>query len=1536
MQTYRRLLIGGDNKEKLEGLARIFGDEYEPVQVCGLSETQNMLMSERENISAVILAFGDRDGMSVIEMMKSDDIIDSIPVIFISGENNVVSERGALKAGVSDYVTEPFDEETLRQRLSNIMQRSADAQQGRRTYDKLTGIFTRTTFFRETRVMLNDNPDTDFLMIYWNIERFKLINNTFGIKVGNLILKNLADGIRREFRKSKKPGTYGHAGGDHFIMCMPESGFSPDDLLQKLNVSIAEDIIEYRITSFLGIYPVDDRTLPVSVMCDRAFMALEKVEEDSLQPYAYYEDTFLKDMLREQEIIRGVYSALERDEFEVYYQPIYSVTEGRPIYSEALVRWNRAEGENISAGEFIPVMEKRGLITSLDRVIWGKVCTQISRWQRAGREVLPVSVNISRADLYSPGFFDELIAIMEEHDIDPSFLKLEITETAYIENPKLLPEKIKTLQSHGFDVLMDDFGSGYSSLNMLKEIPVDILKIDLKFLGAFDTNERSANILTSVVRMAKWLRIPVIVEGVETKNQFDFLRSIGCDMMQGYFFQKPVPVDEFELFVDNYRAVANDISDIRWENINFNDIFDNGYLVTRIFNKIIGGIGIYEFNGETLEIIRVNDAYYEIMGVTPQQFFRFASEDALSRVAEEDRDILRTQCRRVIEERGECQIKLRRRMDDKTFIWLGGTVVYLGSSNGNPLLCFVFTDITEQKHRESKIRFNKYIEALKVFYDEIYDIDIEQQTAKLIYSRCEEGFPWSMTKDFDRLSLGKWAGKHIHPDDRESFYGILDALTRMKKHYKDLISPGIEVRVSSGKNKYTWISFSFIYVEENRFFAGIINVQRKKEKELTETDEEMDPGYRKGLYRRIAAQTGIIFMEFDPGSGSFFCTDNFGNFEASGLQNEETGLVEALLKTVHEFDRDILKEFLVKTWQTKENGEALVRLQRSDKEYVWCLLRNIFEEDDEGRMSHITVVMTEAGIKGETAETLKKHLEASARQMDCLSNIYNMLPCAVIHYTMEYPPAMISYNRTGAELLGYEWKGCNKPESKADIMDFIFKDDREMMAETIHDFIESRKPTSYRYRVICGNGEIKWVKGIFYDFESPDGQDAMVSVFLEIPRENGAEEQLPGSNELYRGLMEFTESVILELDLDRDSMFLSMCGADGRRKEKYLENYFEKIDDDKTIAPSHISEYRRKMAAAAKSVLKGNLEYQADYFGGGYSWFRLYYESFADHDDGRVDRILGRAVSIEKEKKIEEKLQQEKNYRDAFFKEMLAVYEINSGSGTSLLLYRNEKKAVRYFPFSCYMNTQKNNEYIYPDDVQKINRYIRIMTGTTENGKIDEDLKLQCRIRNRQQEWVWVEFTAHMFRSGHSENIETVIYAEEIDEEKKHTDKLMNKAQTDAVSKLYNRGTTEEKINQLLDSRKRSLQHTMFILDIDNFKVLNDSFGHLTGDDIIRRISRILVGVFRKTDVVGRIGGDEFAVLMGSVSSDRQINERMRLIMQQIHRLPAETGTGIAVSVSVGITKTVPADHIFDDVYRRADAALYAAKTKGKDCYVIK
>ena len=259
----------------------------------------------------------------------------------------------------------------------------------------------------------------------------------------------------------------------------------------------------------------------------------------------------LKELLKEQELISEMEPALAKRQFILYLQPQYDYTTNTMTGAEALVRWKHPEKGLIPPGLFIPIFENNGFICKLDLYVWEEACRLLRKWIDLGLNPVPISVNISRRDIYSQNLVDIFENLIKTYKLDPRMLRLEITESAYMDNPEQLIKVVDDLRDLGFCIEMDDFGSGYSSLNTLKDVPVDVLKLDMKFImsatqGTDSEKSKGGHILSSIVRMANWLKLPVIAEGIETGIQADYLKSIGCFYMQGYYFAKPMPVDEYE------------------------------------------------------------------------------------------------------------------------------------------------------------------------------------------------------------------------------------------------------------------------------------------------------------------------------------------------------------------------------------------------------------------------------------------------------------------------------------------------------------------------------------------------------------------------------------------------------------------------------------------------------------------------------------------------------------------------------------------------------------------------------------------------------------------------------------------------------------------------------------------------------------------------------------------------------------------------------------------------------------------------------
>lgn len=414
-------------------------------------------------------------------------------------------------------------------------------------YDELTGLLTRKSFFSAVKeIQENDKEGVaagEYAMLHLNVIRFKAINDIFGLEAGDRVLLYIAD-IIQELMKAGDVACRTDA--DRFIIFTHTSGDELEKMMEAFLEKLSHYQLPFEIACNIGIYVTGSEELQVDAMLDRAILAQSIIKGSYTKKYNYYTEDLRNEMLGELEIVGMMGPALEERHFVLYYQPQYSHSTGALVGAEALVRWKHPERGLISPGIFIPIFEKNGFITRLDLYVFEEVCAFIRRSLDKKYQVVPISSNFSRHDIYMPDFVEKLEEIRIKYDVPVEYLRIEITESAAVDNPKYTNEIIRKLHDCGYIVEMDDFGSGYSSLNVLKDIELDMIKLDMLFMSQEAKNSRGDIILKSIVRMAEWLGMPVIAEGVELLEQADFLGSIGCDCIQGYLYSKPLPEEEYE------------------------------------------------------------------------------------------------------------------------------------------------------------------------------------------------------------------------------------------------------------------------------------------------------------------------------------------------------------------------------------------------------------------------------------------------------------------------------------------------------------------------------------------------------------------------------------------------------------------------------------------------------------------------------------------------------------------------------------------------------------------------------------------------------------------------------------------------------------------------------------------------------------------------------------------------------------------------------------------------------------------------------
>lgn len=600
--------------------------------------------------------------------------------------------------------------------------------------DKLTGINNQQGFFEDTQKLLAQHPSVSFCLIYWNIRKFRTTNDLFGWEAGDRILVQWANTLH-EILKDEL-AVYGRLDHDNFVCCVTEAFLQNNEWTKLGEINYFAGETSYHFYSCCGLYRITDASLPLTTMLDKARAAMETIKNNYMTLYAWYDDSMWNSLLEEQQMNIEFKNAIEEKQFKVYYQPICRATDGLITSAEALVRWQHPVKGMISPGTFIPLFEKNGFISILDRYVWDEVCAMQQSRLDQGLATVPVSVNVSRVEFYNPALCDDIKNIAKKHNISPDLLKIEITESAYADNPAQVQEAVKKLHAYGFTVLMDDFGSGYSSLNMLKDLPIDVLKIDMRFLDNLDTSQKATIVLESIIRLAKWMKLSVVSEGVETQKEWEYLKSVECDAVQGYYFYKSMSQEDYIALLN--RSAANSTNLLFHSAAEVDDtildIFNQtNTMESVLFYSMIGGMGLLEVNGDDVEILRVNNGYYEtVYNSLPRE------RNLVNLPFEEpERSFMLEQCRLAKEEAKVQQFQLHHKRKDGVYVWLSVKLRYMGGSPNRSLFLFSLDNIEELKQAEKQRFISNSNSVLLKLFDRVYQIDYSTRAVIVLHVEKE-------------------------------------------------------------------------------------------------------------------------------------------------------------------------------------------------------------------------------------------------------------------------------------------------------------------------------------------------------------------------------------------------------------------------------------------------------------------------------------------------------------------------------------------------------------------------------------------------------------------------------------------------------------------------------------------------------------------------------------------------------------------------------------------------------------------------------
>ncbi len=548
----RMVLVVDDEMINREILCQILKDDYDVITAMDGIKALAEIRNHRSELALIMLdlLMPGMSGLELLKLIKNTKEFNQVPVIVLTSDRE--SEVACLRMGASDFISKPYpNPEVILARVKRTIELYEDRKLIRSTEkDALTGLYSREYFFSYAEELDRHHRKTPMDAILVNINHFHIINERYGKEYGNMVLRRVADNIRLMLRKTG--GIACRLEADTFLIYCRHSQYYTE-LMDRASEDLKKDVNASgnRLRLRMGVYSEVDKDLDIERRFDRAKMAADLGRNTYEQTISFYDSKLHESHLYSEHLLEDFQTALAQRQFLVYYQPKFDIRADVPVLAsaEALIRWKHPRLGMISPGVFIPLLEDNGLIQQLDHYVWREAAAQVCRWKDKFGVTVPVSVNVSRIDMYDPDLISIFRNIIEENRLSTTEYHLEITESAYTDDSTHIIDTVKQLRRLGFRIEMDDFGSGYSSLNMLSTLPIDALKLDMKFIRTAFTGRKDTRMIELIIDIAEYLKVPVIAEGVETEEQMSTLKNLGCDYVQGYYFSRPVPPEEFEPFI---------------------------------------------------------------------------------------------------------------------------------------------------------------------------------------------------------------------------------------------------------------------------------------------------------------------------------------------------------------------------------------------------------------------------------------------------------------------------------------------------------------------------------------------------------------------------------------------------------------------------------------------------------------------------------------------------------------------------------------------------------------------------------------------------------------------------------------------------------------------------------------------------------------------------------------------------------------------------------------------------------------------------
>lgn len=942
------------------------------------------------------------------------------------------------------------------------MENGRTANQENLELNPLTKLHYMRSFMYATKEFIKDAKSGEYCMAALDMEHFRVVNKLYGRSVGDDILIFIAECLRSV--QAQYGGVIGHFGGDNFCAIIPFQM----DLVRSLWNDIADGVAQWdklssQFLPVIGVYPIEDTTVALELMYDRATMALSYAIGNYANHICLYDPSMENTLEQEWNLLADVRTALDNDEFTFFAQPQCDIFSGKIVGAESLVRWIH-DGKVVPPGRFIPVLEKNGSVTPLDQVVWAKVIQWLHSWMERGYHPVPISINISRLDILTMDVPAYLLDLAAAYEVPAKYIKCEITESAYAEEGEKVNNTVKQLRDAGFLVMMDDFGSGYSSLNTLRSMPIDVLKIDMKFLElSAEEEQKGIGILESVVNMARLLGIPIIVEGVETQQHENLLQNMGCRYTQGYYYYRPMPIDKFEvLLADERRLDFGGLRCKQVEALHVREFLDGNLFTDTMLNNILGATAFYDMYENEIEITRVNEQYFQLSG------FDMSDESDSNRklwnhVWEDDRHLLFSLFERAYENRpGSAEGYIHYiRMDGKV-LWVYMKIFFLREKDGHKIFYSALVDMSALRERKER----------RLLAQEVKDLpDQEQAQLDRYYGNIPCGFGLSkilvdetgQPADYDIIYINKEMQRLCGGDLHKLRHLILkafkdDTSALMEKAYQAAM-----LGETLQHYAYSSVSGHYLQLTLYQYEYGYVACMMR---DVTYMQIHED-----ALSSMVLAYREVYFVHLRDNYLRMIYPDpnqmmERGSYDAVINRHFSSGKI---LKYDEESARRFLNLDNLRTaLETRDSVECRYRRSAKDTDEEWCLTSITVSERENGipRTAVMTIRSIDAIIKEEEEHRQARLAESLANMSDGFF-IYRAIEDERILYAN--PKVMEIFGcrdiKEFMEHVGGSFQGMVHPEDldrvEWDIQTQIHESEGNM------DYVQ--------YRIIRKDEEIRWI-----------------------------------------------------------------------------------------------------------------------------------------------------------------------------------------------------------------------------------------------------------------------------------------------------------------------------------------------------------------------------------------------------------------------------------------------------------------------------